>query len=121
MIFWQVLKSLPLKYNSKYSEIYIVIKMLSKIEEVIDSINHPSPSSSDELRVNNFFDLVSRIEKLSEYENIKLIYRKNAALLKKNIKFSPVCPTLQEIKVIYNELFLPSLYFFFFNFLLKIF
>jgi len=61
-------------------------------------------SYSEENRVQNFLHLANKLEMYSS-QSLECIYTKNVGLLKKNIKLSPQCPDLHEIKSIFNELY----------------
>ena len=57
----------------------------------------------------NFMTLTNRPE-LIPLSSLDAIYNKNASLLKKNIKLSPKCPNIEEIKTIFNEVYVLSQY-----------
>jgi len=64
---------------------------------------HIPLSSSEQSRVQNFLLLATKLE-MSSSQSLECLYTKNVGLLKKNIKLSPQCPDLQEIKSIFYEL-----------------
>ena len=63
----------------------------------------------EETQTQNFMILISKPE-LIPPSSLDAIYNKNAALLKKNIKLSPKCPNIEEIKTIFNEVYVLSQY-----------
>lgn len=67
-----------------------------------------SPLQED-TQTQNFLLLASKPE-LIPLSSLDPIYNKNAALLKKNIKLSPKCPDIEEIKTIFNEVYVLSQY-----------
>ena len=60
--------------------------------------------SSEQTRSQNFSILIQNLE-VMPCEVVQKLYTKNVALLKKNIKLLPTCPSLNEISNIFNEVY----------------